>query len=45
MSRLHGLQDDAVQLTCNGETLERAQSIKLIGVTMDEHFSWIEHVN
>ena len=44
MSRLHGLQDAAVQLTCNGETLERVQSIKLLGVTMDEHFSWIEHV-
>ena len=44
MSRLHGLQDAAVQLTCNGETLERVQSIKLIGVTMDEHFSWIEQV-
>jgi hypothetical protein len=29
---------------CNGETLERVQSIKLLGVTMDEHFSWIEHV-
>ena len=44
MSRLHRLQDAAVQLTCNGETLERVQSIKLLGVTMDEHFSWIEHV-
>ena len=44
MSRFHGLQDAAVQLTCNGETLEWVQSIKLLGVTMDEHFSWIEHV-
>jgi hypothetical protein len=43
MSRLHGVQDAAVQLTCNGETLERVQSIKHLGVTMDEHFSWIEH--
>jgi hypothetical protein len=43
MSRLHRLQDAAVQLTCNGETLERVLSIKLLWTNISLGSNMLRH--
>ena len=45
MARVHSLQTASVNISCNGESLERVTSIKLLGVHMQEHLTWNIHIH
>ena len=45
MARVHSLQTASVNISCNGESLERVTSTKLLGVYMQEHLTWNIHIN
>ena len=44
MSRAHALHDYYPAVSCNGKLLERVTTAKLLGVHMDEHLTWVDHV-
>ena len=44
MSQVHGLHDTSVMLTCNGESLERVPTSRLLGISIDEHLTWNDHI-
>ncbi len=44
MSRVHSLDKRPLHLTCDGATLDRTRQTKLLGVYLDDHLSWSEHV-
>ena len=35
----------AVDISCNGESLERVTRSKLLGIHMHEHLTWNNHIN
>jgi len=45
MACVHSLQTASVNISCNGESLERVTSTKLLGVHMQEHLTWNIHIN
>ena len=45
MARVHNLQTASVNISCNGESLERVTRTKLLGVHMQEHLTWNLHIN
>ena len=45
MARVHSLQTASVNIFCNGESLERVTSMKLLGVHMQEHLTWNIHID
>ena len=45
MARAHSLQPASINISCNGESLERVTSTKLLGVHMQEHLTWNIHIN
>ena len=44
MAREHSLRTASVNISCNGESLERVTSTKLLGVHMQEHLTWNIHI-
>ena len=44
MSRAHALHDYYPAVSCNGKLLERVTTAKILGVHMDEHLTWVDHV-
>ena len=44
MSRAHALQDYYPLISCNGKLLERVTTAKILGVQMDEHLAWADHI-
>ena len=44
MARMHSLQTASVDISCNGESLERVTCTKLLGVHMHEHLTWNNHI-
>ena len=44
MSRVHQLHDVSTNLVCNNQVLERVSTAKLLGVQIDEHLSWKDHI-
>ena len=44
MSRAHALHDYYPAVSCNGKLLERVTTAKILGVYMDEHLTWADHV-
>ena len=44
MSRAHALHDYYPAVSCNGKLLERVTTAKILGVHMDEHLTWADHV-
>ena len=44
MSRAHVLHDYYPAVSCNGKLLERVTTAKILGVHMDEHLTWADHV-
>ena len=44
MSHVHKLENYNISLSCDGLDLERLSSLKLLGVNMNEHLSWMDHV-
>lgn len=44
MSRAHALQDYYPLISCNGKLLERVTTAKILGVHMDEHLTWADHI-
>ena len=45
MARAHSLQTASINISCNGESLERVTSTKLLGVHIQEHLTWNIHIN
>ena len=45
MARVHSLQTASINISCNGESLERVTSNKLLGVHMQDHLTWNIHIN
>jgi hypothetical protein len=45
MSRVHSLHDKEIEIQINGKPLERVKSTKLLGLRLNEHLIWDEHVN
>jgi len=45
MACVHSLQTASVNISCNGESLERVTSTKLLGVHMQERLTWNIHIN
>ena len=45
MARVHSLQTASVNISCNGESLERGTRTKLPGVHMHEHLTWDIHIS
>ena len=43
-SRAHALQDHYPLISCNGKPLERVTTTKILGVHMDEHLTWSDHI-
>ena len=39
MEKLHGFEQDVVELKCKGKTLENVNEFKLIGVTIDKNLN------
>ena len=44
MSRAHALHDYYPAVSCNGKLLQRVTTAKILGVHMDEHLTWADHV-
>ena len=44
MSQVHGLHATSVMLTCNGESLERVPTSRLLGISFNEHLTWNDHI-
>ena len=44
MSLAHALYDYYPAVSCNGKLLERVAKAKILGVHMDEHLTWPDHV-
>ena len=42
---MHSLQTASVNISCNGESLERVTRTKMLGVHMYEHLTWDVHIN
>ena len=40
----HALQDYNPAVSCNGKLLERVTTAKILGIHMDEHLTWAEHI-
>lgn len=45
MEKLHGFEQDAVELKCNDKTLENPNEFKLLGITVDKSSNRKEHLN
>ena len=45
MARVHSLQTESVNISGNGESLERVTRTKLLGVYKHEHLTWDVHIN
>ena len=45
MGRVHSLHTASVDISCNGENLERVTHTKLLGVHVNEHLTWNIHIN
>ena len=44
MSRAQALHDYYPAVSCNGKLLERVATAKILGVHMDEHLTWADHM-
>ena len=44
MSRRHGLEDIELDIHIKGKKMERTETCKLLGVTINEHLKWENHV-
>ena len=44
MSRAQSLHDYYPAVSCNGKLLERVATAKILGVHMDEHLTWADHM-
>ena len=44
MSHVYNLENYNISLSCDRLDLERLSSLKLLGVNMNEHLSWMDHV-
>ena len=44
MSRAHALHNYYPAVSCNGKLLKRVTTAKILGVHMDEHLTWADHV-
>ena len=45
MAHVHSLQTASINISCNGESLERVTSTKLLGVHKQDHLTWNIHIN
>ena len=43
MEKFHGFELDAVELKCEGKTLENVNKFKLLGKTIDKNLNWKKH--
>lgn len=44
MSRAHALHDYYPAVSCNGKLLERVTTARILGVHMNEHLTWTDHM-
>ena len=44
MSRVHRLDSCTLNVNCKGDPLERIQCAKLLGLHLDQHLIWNEHI-
>ena len=44
LSRRHGLKDIELNILIKGKKMERTETCKLLGVTINEHLKWENHV-
>ena len=44
MSHTHELMSTPISITCQGVNLEQIEVTKLLGVMLDEHMSWSDHI-
>ncbi len=44
MSRVNNLDEYSGEIICNAKALERVTSMKILGMTFDEHLNWGEHI-
>ena len=45
MEKLHGFEQDVVELKCKDKTLENVSEFKLLGITIDKNLNWKKHIN
>ena len=43
-SRVHSLDSCTLNVNCKGDPLEHVQSTKLLGLHLDQHLTWNEHI-
>ena len=44
MKKLHGFEQDVVELKCKEKTLENVNEFKLLGITIDKNLNWKKHI-
>ena len=45
MEKLHGFEQDVVELKCKDKTLENVNKHKLLGITIDKNLNWKKHIH
>ena len=45
MEKLHGFEQDVVELKCKDKTLENVKEFKLLDITIDKTLNWKKHIN
>ena len=45
MEKLHGFEQDEVELKCKDKTQENVNKFKLLGITIDKNLHWKKHIN
>ena len=45
MEKLHGFEQDLVELKCKDKTLGNVSEFKLLGITIDKNLNWKKHIN
>ena len=45
LEKLHGFEQDVVELKCKDKTLENVKEFKLLDITIDKTLNWKKHIN
>ena len=45
LSSKHNLEDSSLLIRCSGQSIQQKANVKLLGVTFDQHLTWIDQIN